>query len=270
MCKLESLPMQPENILESYVVHTKKKRVNSGFEPCFNAYFDFYVSPRYLDPPLLNLEDVSLHLFMRKNFNPDHPTWTPPGVKQIMKRLDISYSRFTKMTGRLETAQLLKIVSGLHQGDKHAHVANEYILVDPIQSQEEFLTVAAAGIFGRPLREEWLERVPPYREKRDSLPSESRQPPTAEIATHNRQLTTEQTGWDGVLEQLEHQLPAATYQQLLDGSTLLRVESGIATIVLTRAESCDWAQRQLANNVRRLLTVELQEPVRDVQFIHQE
>lgn len=83
--------MDASRILEDQVIHVKRGRFNSfGYEPAWNAYFDFYISPKYIDPPLLEMEDGMFHLFLRKNINDQNPHWKMPSIRQMMKRLHVS------------------------------------------------------------------------------------------------------------------------------------------------------------------------------------
>lgn len=76
--------MKPEKILEEQRITVKRGRTNGlGFEPAWNCFFDFYLSTRYVDPPLLQLEDVTFFLFIRKNINDSNPDWHMPSIRQI-------------------------------------------------------------------------------------------------------------------------------------------------------------------------------------------
>jgi hypothetical protein len=209
-------------ILEDQVVHLKRGRFNQyGFEPAWNAYFDFYASPKYIEPPLLQLEDIAFHLFLRKNLNDQNPNWRMPSIRQMKRRLHVSQDRLEAMMVRLDAAHLLKKVSGYHQGDEGANIPNHYILSDPIQTLEEFLSVAAAGVFSRPLKEEWQEFLaddPLYRNSVQGVP-EVGTAPVPEIGTDKQTSFLKQTGvitendrlWESVLATLKLQLPAASF-----------------------------------------------------------
>src|SRR3954469_2043217 len=141
----------PQQILEDQVIHVKRGRTNQfGFEPAWNSYFDFYLSPKYIDPPLLQLDDVTFHLFLRKNLNDNNAAWKMPSIRQMMRRLSVSQVKLTNMMARLDQAKLLEKVSGYRKGDEGENIPNHYILSDPVQTLDEFLVLAAAGIFGRP------------------------------------------------------------------------------------------------------------------------
>jgi hypothetical protein len=44
-----------EHILDDQVLHVKRRRLNqSGFEPAWKAYFDLYLSPKYIEPLLVS------------------------------------------------------------------------------------------------------------------------------------------------------------------------------------------------------------------------
>ena len=74
--------MNATEILTDQIILKKGRFTNFGFEPCSNAFFDFYVSPKYISPALLKLEDVAFHLFLRKNLNDRDPTWRMPTMRQ--------------------------------------------------------------------------------------------------------------------------------------------------------------------------------------------
>ncbi|GEM_PF-3653333 len=59
--------MHAEQILEDQILYVKRGRFNGlGFEPAFNSYFDFYLDCKYFGEPLLELQDVTFHLYLRK------------------------------------------------------------------------------------------------------------------------------------------------------------------------------------------------------------
>lgn len=156
---------QPENnlskdaqeILQTQVIHIKRGRMNKfGFEPAWNSYFEFYLGDKYLKRPILKLEDVTFHLFLRKNLNDNDPTWHMPSFPLMKRRFKIGQAKIEGMLGRLTEAHLLEKVSGKRKGQKSADVTNTYILSDPIQDLEGFLLVAAAEEFPQPLKEEWI------------------------------------------------------------------------------------------------------------------
>jgi hypothetical protein len=163
--------MNASQILEDQVIHVKRGRLNAmGFEPCWNAYFDFYLSPKYIDPPLLQLEDVTFHLFLRKNLNDQNPQWRMPSIRQMMRRLDTGQRKIEAMMRRLDEAHLLEKVSGYRAGTDGENIPNHYILSDPIPELAEFLAVAAEGYFPRLPKEAWQELMDPVRETRTPPP----------------------------------------------------------------------------------------------------
>src|SRR6478672_9236884 len=86
--------MNTSRILEDQVIHVKRGRANSfGFEPAWNAYFDFYLSTKYFDESLLELEDVAFHLLLRKNLNDRNPDWKMPSIRQFKKGFGIGKPR---------------------------------------------------------------------------------------------------------------------------------------------------------------------------------
>lgn len=148
--------MRASQILNDQVIHVKKGRFNSfGFEPLWNSYFDFYLDSRYFGKPLLELADVTLHLYLRKNLNDKNPDWKMPTIRQMKKKFHVSQGKLEAMLRRLDAAQLLKKVSGQGKGEHGEHVANHYVLSDPIQTLQEFLLVANAGEFSVPLKAVW-------------------------------------------------------------------------------------------------------------------
>ena len=110
--------MNASEILEGQTIILKRGRMNSyGYEPAWNSYFDFYISPKYVNPSLLKLEDMSLHLFLRKNINDRDPSWKMPTIKQMKTKLGVSYDRLYAIMARLEKAHLLYKESGVKKGE---------------------------------------------------------------------------------------------------------------------------------------------------------
>ena len=170
--------MNANDILSDQVIHVKRGRSNGlGFEPAFNSYFDFYLSSKYFGQPLLELEDVTLHLYLRKNLNDTNKTWKMPTIRQMMIKFGISQKKLTTILKRLEQAHLLFKESGVKGG---MTVRNDYILSDPIPSLNEFLGVAAENLFRLPL-------LPGY------MPSQS--DGDATCITEQYTDTTEQYTW---------------------------------------------------------------------------
>jgi hypothetical protein len=175
-----------KEVLENQVIQIKRGRMNKfGFEPAWNAYYDFYLSDKYLESPILKLEDVAFHLFLRKNLNDHDPTWRMPSFRMMKRRLGVSQDRVEAMLDRLTQAHLLKKFSGRRKGKKKANVANTYVLSDPIQELEDFLAVAAAGAFPQPLRAEWKRpKEPPVPEIGTGGCTGNRYRAVPEIGTH--------------------------------------------------------------------------------------
>jgi len=187
--------MNSSEILDGQTIVLKRGRLNGlGFEPAWNSYFDFYISPKYISPSLLKLEDMSLHLFLRKNLNDKDPTWKMPTIRQMKHKLGVSYDRLHAMMTRLEKAHLLFKESGLRKGEGGENIRNTYILSDPIQDLAEFLVVAAAGVFPHPLKGEWNQsmRLGPCPNFRNTLSRFSGHPPVPEIGTDQQTLKKEQ------------------------------------------------------------------------------
>src|SRR4051794_8798534 len=94
--------MRANDILSDQVIHVKRGRSNGlGFEPAFNGYFDFYLNAKYFGEPLLELEDVTFHLFLRKNLNDRNKSWKMPTIRQMKKRFCISQAKVYAMLDRL-------------------------------------------------------------------------------------------------------------------------------------------------------------------------
>src|SRR3990172_10376106 len=106
----------------------KGRQIDFGFEPCANAFFDFYVTPKYIDPPLLQLEDIAFFLFLRKNVNLHNPGWKMPSIRQMMRRLGVSQRKLEAMMARLIKARLLEKVSGYRAGENGQNIPNDYLL----------------------------------------------------------------------------------------------------------------------------------------------
>jgi hypothetical protein len=244
--------MDASEILDGQTIVLKRGRMNGlGFEPCFNSFFDFYLSPKYVDPPLLQLEDVTFFLFLRKNLNDRDPSWKMPSFRQMMRRLHISQRRITAMLGRLEKAQLVKKMSGIREAGEN--VRNEYILSDPIPTLEEFLTVASEGMFGVLPKEGCMQKA--Y-----TVYAEEIHPPVCEKHTLKQTLKTETGGdgiWESVLRQLQISTPQGTFGAFLQGTALSVIEEGIATVTTNRPHACEWLQTQMAPRIKKALTTEL-------------
>jgi hypothetical protein len=101
----------------------------------------------------LELEDVTFHLYLRKNLNDKNPNWKMPTMRHMKNRFKVGHNRINAMLARLEAAHLLHKESGAKEGE--ANRANVYILSDPIPSLNEFLMVAEEGLFPYKLKPEW-------------------------------------------------------------------------------------------------------------------
>ena len=75
--------------------------------------------------------------------------------------------------------------------------------------------------------------------------------------TDQQTLKTEQGVWDSVLTQLKVAVPPNTFAVFLQGTTLLGIEEGVATIGTPRPHVCEWLQVQMAPRVKKVLAVEL-------------
>jgi hypothetical protein len=266
--------MDAKAILQDQVIRLKRGRLNGlGFEPAYNAFFDFYLSSKYIDPPLLRLEDVTFFLFLRKNLNDQNPEWRMPSMRQMTRKFRIGQHRIEAIMERLDQAQLLKKQSGRGAGPDGENVTNHYLLSDPLPTLDEFLLVALSGVFGQPLREEWREFVTddpcsqygytPVAETATPPVAETATPPVAETARDQQTLTTKQGVlpendflWNAVLENLKSQLPSTTFYNLVADTRLATLENGVATILTPRAGALEWLTTRLAKKVKLLLTIE--------------
>jgi len=253
-------------ILEDQIIHVKRGRLQGfGFEPAWNAYFDFYLSPKYIDPPLLQLEDVTFHLFLRKNLNDRNPEWKMPSIRQMKRRLNASQGRLQAMMNRLDQAKLLEKVSGYRQGEEGENIPNHYILSDPVQTLDEFLVLASSGVFGTPLKEEWrayLDDLDPCTENRYTLYQIPVHPPVPEIGTYKQTSSNKQGGssldklWSAVLETLKLQLPSATFFAFIADTHLLALDQITATVELANPSAKDWVEQRLSRQLKQLLFIE--------------
>jgi hypothetical protein len=67
--------MKPEHILEEQWITVKQGRMNGpGFEPAFNSFFNFCLNRKYVDPSLLQLEDVTFFFSSVKTLMTVTPT----------------------------------------------------------------------------------------------------------------------------------------------------------------------------------------------------
>ncbi|MCX6049538.1 MAG: hypothetical protein NT075_30940 [Chloroflexi bacterium] len=265
--------MDAKQIIEDQVIYVKRGRRNKdGYERAWNGYFDFYISPKYIDPPLIKLEDGMLHLFLCKNLNDSDKSWRMPSIRQMMRRLDVSQSKLLAMLSRLEHAHLLTKESGYRKGEAGKNIQNTYILSDPIQTLDEFLTVAEAGAFPRPLQEAYRAQVSdpcieiqysPVAEPDTPLYRNSIQPAVADFDTYKQILNTKQTSvktidphWQKTLNDLQTSLPAKTFNHFLGDSTLESIVDGVATIGTPQVYARDWIENRLSDKIRRSLGVD--------------
>ncbi len=237
--------------------------IDFGFEPCANAFFDFYVNPKYIDPPILDIQDVGFFLFLRKNVNPKNPSWKMPSIRQMKRRLGVGQDRLTAIMKRLEHTGLLVKESGIGQGEKGENVSNTYLLSDPLPTLVEFLYA-----FKEELKEEWkayLVSLDPVPESGTSpIPemgtpvSKSGTPAVPESDTH-KQTSYKQTEWDdiwfSVLEVLKGQLPQSTYYSFVESTRLIELCEAGATIAVP-AKAKDWIENRLARQLKQLLSIE--------------
>jgi hypothetical protein len=255
------MPTDPTSkILEEQTLTVKRGRLNGlGFEPAFNSYFDFYASSKYIDPPLLELEDIAFHLFLRKNLNDRNPRWKMPSIRQIRAKFRMGHNRFTAILNRLEQAHLLRKESGVGKGEYGRNTRNGYILSDPVQTLDEFLTLAREGVFGVLPRGEWLcvrnGHTNVFETDTSYVP---------ETDTDQQTLTSKQTDepfedklWQQVLSTLKNQTPAATFNSFVVDTKLLSIVDGVATVTTTRPFAIDWLRNRMKNNLQKTLNLEL-------------
>jgi hypothetical protein len=187
---------QADEILNGQVIYLKRGRLNKfGFEPAWNSYFDLYLSTKYLEKPILQLEDVTFHLWLRKNLNDADPTWQMPSIRVMKRKFGIGQNKIEAMLDRLTKACLLKKVSGQGSGDKGANVTNTYELSDPIQDIDDFLLVAREGKFPHPLKAEWQHhQAPPlYPKQVQGAVPEISTPPVPKMGRHKHTSSIKQT-----------------------------------------------------------------------------
>lgn len=135
-----------------------------GFETAWNEYFDCYASTTYLDTPLIRLEDISYHLYLKKNINPTNPRWELPSFRQLKKILGLSQDKIQGIEARLGAAGLLLKESGKGKGAKGENVANDYLLYEPRELADFLLDVAAGRLPGT-LNEKGRRRLGELRER---------------------------------------------------------------------------------------------------------
>ena len=136
--------MPAKAILEDQVIVVKRGRSNGlGFEPAFNSYFDFYLDTKYFGQSLLQLQDVTFHLFLRKNLNDQNPSWKMPTLRRMRQKFGISNDRIYAMFMRLEKAHLLTKESGTRTGV--INTRNNYILSQLLRAKALELVPGAAS-----------------------------------------------------------------------------------------------------------------------------
>jgi len=252
----------PQQILEDQVVQVKAGRLRSqGFEPLFNSFYDYYLSSRYIDPPLLQFEDVTLLLYLRKNINDRNPAWRMPTFKQMIKKFRMGQHRIEGMMKRLSDAKLLEKISGYQKGENSENIPNHYIISDPVQTLDEFLLLAANGVFGRELLPQWKEYIEGYSRDGYRVYSDELQPLIAETAISNILPNKKQDSeldilWSSVLDTLRLQLPASTFNSFLENTQLLELCDGVATVTLANSKAKDWIENRLARQLKQLLSIE--------------
>jgi hypothetical protein len=258
-----NLPVNAKQILEEQVIHVKRGRLSGlGFEPAFNAYYDFYLDSKYFERPLLELEDVTFFLYLRKNLNDRNPQWKMPTIRQMKKKFRISQDKIEAMMRRLDRAHLLKKESGYRKGEDGMNVRNDYILSDPIQTLDEFLTVAQEGGFLISLREEWCTAESCTENRYTDVPPNGTAP-EPESGTDQQTLKTKHTSartvdprWQIVLNDLQLSLATKTFERFLDGTDLIEITNQTAVIGTSQAYARDWIENRLSDRIRRLLGVD--------------
>ncbi len=119
-----------------------------GFESAWNEYYDCYATTTYLAKPLIKLEDIGYHLYLKKNINPYNPSWELPSFRQQKKTLGLSQDKIQGIEARLERAGLLVKESGKGKGQKGENVSNDYLLYEPKELAEFLLAVFRSELPG--------------------------------------------------------------------------------------------------------------------------
>lgn len=155
-----------------------------GFETAWNEYFDCYATTTYLETPLIRLEDIGYHLYLKKNINPTNPRWELPSFRQLKKILGLSQDKIQGIEGRLGEAGLLLKASGKGKGTKGENVANDYLLYEP-RELADFLVDVAAGRLPGTLNEKGRRRLAELQERftASHLPSDAVRMTTVEQPT---------------------------------------------------------------------------------------
>lgn len=234
-----------ERIIQDQRITIKKGRTKGlGFEPCFNSFYDFYLDSKY--GPLLQLEDVTFFLYLRKNLN-DKIDWRMPSVRYIMKKFSIGYGRYKNIISRLEKASLLKKLSGVR--NESANERNSYILNDPLTNLDDFLLVFN-------LQEGVAETETRVAETETPSVAETETGGVAETETLNR-LNNKQTIWNNVLVNLKSSLAIESFTAFLDGTELVDISDGVAVIETPKPNAVEYLQKQLSKKILKLLNIEL-------------
>ncbi|HEY8601129.1 MAG TPA: hypothetical protein VIL85_22040 [Thermomicrobiales bacterium] len=135
-----------------------------GFETAWNEYFDCYATTTYLEAPLIRLEDISYHLYLKKNINPTNPRWELPSFRQLKKILGLSQDKIQGIEARLGVAGLLLKESGKGKGARGENVANDYLLYEPLELADFLLAVTAGRLPGT-LNEKGQRKLQELRER---------------------------------------------------------------------------------------------------------
>jgi hypothetical protein len=246
--------MVADKILSDQVVHVKRGRMNQlGFEPLYNSYFDFYLDGRYFGKPLLQLEDVTFHLYLRKNLTPSHPCWRMPSIRQIKKKFSIK-DKIEGMMLRLHNAHLLRKESGIGRGEDGRNTTNDYILSDPIPTLEEFLAVASEDMFGVPLVGTYhIDPVP-----------EIGTPGVPEVG-RQKQTSLQQT-WDRILSSLKSEMLSATFNIFL-ADTTLEIEGTTVIIRTSNTFAHSWIENRMSDKLLKRLRIELSQELTELHCV---
>lgn len=135
-----------------------------GFETAWNEYFDCYATTTYLETPLIRLEDIAYHLYLKKNINPTNPRWELPSFRQLKRILGLSQDKIQGIESRLGAAGLLLKESGVGKGRKGENVANDYLLYEP-RALADFLIDVTSGRLAGSLNEKGQRRLAELRER---------------------------------------------------------------------------------------------------------
>jgi hypothetical protein len=153
-----------------------------GFETAWNEYFDCYATTTYLETPLIRLEDIAYHLYLKKNINPTNPRWELPSFRQLKRILGLSQDKIQGIEARLGAAGLLLKESGVGKGRKGENVANDYLLYEP-RALADFLLDVAGGRLAGCLNEKGQRRLAELRERFADIPDAIPQNPVPESGT---------------------------------------------------------------------------------------